>query len=95
MILFTITNYHHHDQLSCIFCFAGFFIQGFPKLLRFQAHHDRILKKYLPKLKKHLDKNGIDTGIYTLKWFFQCFLDRVSLISKVQIMLTFSVVDTL
>ena len=58
--------------------FAGFFIQGFPRLLRFQAHHDRILKKYLPKLKKHLDKNGIDTGIYTLKWFFQCFLDRVS-----------------
>ena len=62
------------------FIVAGFFIQGFPKLLRFQAHHDRILKKYLPKLKKHLDKNGIDTGIYTLKWFFQCFLDRVSLI---------------
>jgi len=55
----------------------GFFIQGFPRLLRFQAHHDRILKKYLPKLKKHLDKNGIDTGIYTLKWFFQCFLDRI------------------
>lgn len=42
-----------------------------------QAHHERILKKFLPKLKKHLDKNGIDTGIYTLKWFFQCFLDRV------------------
>ena len=84
MTLFTLTNYHlhreSHDQLSCIFYFSGFFIQGFPKLLRFQAHHDRILKKYLPKLKKHLDKNGIDTGIYTLKWFFQCFLDRVSLI---------------
>jgi hypothetical protein len=61
-------------------CLSGFFIQGFPKLLRFQSHHDRILKKFLPKLKKHLDKNGIDTGIYTLKWFFQCFLDRVSII---------------
>eukprot|EP00095_Tigriopus_kingsejongensis_P001945 maker-scaffold1386_size43912-snap-gene-0.6 protein:Tk01945 transcript:maker-scaffold1386_size43912-snap-gene-0.6-mRNA-1 annotation:"conserved hypothetical protein" len=55
----------------------GFFIQGFPKLMRFQAHHEKVLKKFLPKLKKHLDKNGIDTGIYTLKWFFQCFLDRV------------------
>ncbi len=55
----------------------GFFIQGFPKLLRFQAHHERVLKKFLPKLKKHLDRNGIDTGIYTLKWFFQCFLDRI------------------
>ncbi len=48
-----------------------------PRLLRFQAHHERVLKKFLPKVKKHLDKNGIDTGIYTLKWFFQCFLDRV------------------
>lgn len=55
----------------------GFFIQGFPKLMRFQRHHDKILKKFLPKLKKHLDKNNIDTGIYTLKWFFQCFLDRI------------------
>ncbi len=55
----------------------GFFIPGFPKLQRFQAHHERVLKKFLPKLKKHLDRNGIDTGIYTLKWFFQCFLDRV------------------
>ncbi|XP_037070333.1 USP6 N-terminal-like protein [Pollicipes pollicipes] len=55
----------------------GLFIHGFPKLLRLQAHHDKIMKKYLPKLKKHMEKNGIDTGIYTLKWFFQCFLDRV------------------
>jgi len=35
------------------------------------------MNKFLPKLKKHLDRNGVDTGIYTLKWFFQCFLDRV------------------
>ena len=56
----------------------GFFIHGFPKLLRFQQHHDKVMKKFLPKLKKHLDKQGIDSGIYTLKWFFQCFLDRVS-----------------
>ncbi|KAF4532149.1 hypothetical protein B566_EDAN015300 [Ephemera danica] len=34
-------------------------------------HHDKIMKKFLPRLKKHLDKNGVDTGIYTLKWFFQ------------------------
>ena len=54
------------------------FIIGFPKLLRLQTHHEKVLKKFLPRLKKHLDKNGIDTGLYTLKWFFQCFLDRVS-----------------
>lgn len=55
----------------------GFFIPGFPKLLRYQEHHDKIMNKFLPKLKKHLDKHGVDTGIYTLKWFFQCFLDRI------------------
>lgn len=55
----------------------GFFIPGFPKLIRFQDHHDKIMNKLLPKLKKHLDKNGVETGLYTLKWFFQCFLDRI------------------
>ncbi|PRD28730.1 UNVERIFIED_CONTAM: USP6 N-terminal-like protein [Trichonephila clavipes] len=55
----------------------GFFIPGFPKLQRFQEHHDKILTRLLPKLKKHLDKYEIHTSLYTLKWFFQCFLDRV------------------
>jgi len=55
----------------------GFFIPGFPKLIRFQEHHDKILHKKLRRLQKHLVANSIDTGIYTLKWFFQCFLDRL------------------
>ncbi|KAM9754109.1 uncharacterized protein ACNS7B_007192 [Menidia menidia] len=54
----------------------GFFIPGFPKLHRFQAHHELILSKMLPKLKKHLDKEQMTTGIYTTKWFLQCFVDR-------------------
>jgi len=54
----------------------GFFIPGFPKLLRFQAHHDKILSKFMPRLKKHLDSNEIHASFYTMKWFFQCFLDR-------------------
>ena len=37
-----------------VFPVAGFFVPGFPKLLRFQAHHDQIISKLLPKLKKHL-----------------------------------------
>ena len=55
----------------------GFFIPGFPKLIRFQDHHDRILHKKLRRLQKHLVNQGITTGLYTLKWFFQCFLDRL------------------
>ncbi|XP_047237290.1 USP6 N-terminal-like protein [Girardinichthys multiradiatus] len=54
----------------------GLFIPGFPKLHRFQAHHELILSKMLPKLKKHLDKEQMTTGIYSTKWFLQCFIDR-------------------
>ncbi|XP_061677430.1 TBC1 domain family member 10A [Syngnathoides biaculeatus] len=54
----------------------GFFIPGFPKLQRFQAHHERILSKMLPKLRKHLDKEQMSCGVYTTKWFLQCFIDR-------------------
>ncbi|KAM6290374.1 USP6 N-terminal-like protein [Porphyrio hochstetteri] len=54
----------------------GFFIPGFPKLLRFQEHHDKILKKFLSKLKQHMDSQDMSTSFYTTKWFFQCFLDR-------------------
>ncbi|XP_062990814.1 USP6 N-terminal-like protein [Elgaria multicarinata webbii] len=54
----------------------GFFIPGFPKLLRFQEHHDKIMKKFLSKLKQHFDSQEVNTTFYTMKWFFQCFLDR-------------------
>lgn len=31
----------------------GFFVPGFPKLLRFQNHYEKVIQKYLPKVKKH------------------------------------------
>lgn len=55
----------------------GFFIPGFPKLRRFSAHHDAIIKRLLPKVYTHFKDFGIDSTLYTLKWFFQCFLDKV------------------
>lgn len=55
----------------------GLFVPGFPKLLRFQNHHDKILKKMMPKMYKHLEREGVYTSLYTLKWFMQCFLDRL------------------
>ncbi|KAM8935344.1 USP6 N-terminal-like protein isoform 4-T4 [Lycaon pictus] len=54
----------------------GFFVPGFQKLLRFQAHHERILERALPDLRKHMDEEQMSTGIYTPKWFLQCFLGR-------------------
>lgn len=55
----------------------GFFVPGFPKLRRFSAHHDTIIKKLLPKVSKRCKQFQIDSTLYTLKWFFQCFLDKV------------------
>ncbi|KAG5270169.1 hypothetical protein AALO_G00189540 [Alosa alosa] len=54
----------------------GFFVPGFPKLQRFQSHHDQILSKLQPRLKKHLDREQMTSGIYSTKWFLQCFIDR-------------------
>ncbi|KAF3686175.1 USP6 N-terminal-like protein [Channa argus] len=54
----------------------GFFVPGFPKLQRFQTHHDQIVSKLIPKLKKHLDREQMSAGIYSTKWFLQCFVDR-------------------
>ncbi|KAL5010531.1 hypothetical protein ScPMuIL_012836 [Solemya velum] len=54
----------------------GFFIPGFLKLLRFQEHHDTVLKKFLPKVRRQLEKNDVYATLYTIKWFLQCFLDR-------------------
>lgn len=35
------------------FSMHGFFVPGFPKLHRFQEQYEKILQKYLPRLKKH------------------------------------------
>nr|XP_022915710.1 USP6 N-terminal-like protein isoform X1 [Onthophagus taurus] len=55
----------------------GLYKEGFPKLNRFLEHHDRILTKFMPKLKNHLDKHGLDAILYSLKWYFVCFVERV------------------
>ncbi|XP_011495459.1 PREDICTED: USP6 N-terminal-like protein [Ceratosolen solmsi marchali] len=54
----------------------GFYVDGFPKLNRFIEHHDKIMTKFLPKLKRKLDKCGCDSILYALKWFFVVFQER-------------------
>lgn len=64
--------------MSCDkYAMHGFFIPGFPKLVRFSNHHDLIIKKLLPRVYKRFKEYQIDSTLYTLKWFFQCFLDKV------------------
>lgn len=59
------------------FAMHGLFIVGFPKLSRFLAHHDQILTKFLPKVKKHFDSCNLDSILYSLKWFFVVFVERI------------------
>lgn len=60
------------------FAMHGLYIEGFPKLTRFLAHHDKIITKFLPKLKRHFDQYNLDSILYSLKWFFVIFIERVS-----------------
>ncbi len=55
----------------------GLYIIGFPKLMRVLAHHDKIISKFLPKVKKFLDKHTMDAVLYCLKWFFVIFVERI------------------
>lgn len=55
----------------------GLYIEGFPKLTRFLSHHDKIIGKFLPKLKKHFDQYNLDSILYSLKWFFVIFIERI------------------
>ncbi|XP_059622755.1 USP6 N-terminal-like protein [Phlebotomus argentipes] len=66
-VLFTDDKYAMH----------GLFIEGFPKLTRFLSHHDRLLERFMPRLKRHLDKHHVDSVLYSLKWFFVVFVERV------------------
>ncbi|XP_014218955.1 USP6 N-terminal-like protein [Copidosoma floridanum] len=54
----------------------GFYVDGFPKLNRYIEHYDKIMSKFLPKLKRKLDECGCDSILYALKWFFVVFQER-------------------
>lgn len=68
--------YRYIDSKPFVFV-PGFYVDGFPKLNRFIEHHDKIMTKFLPKLKRKLDKCGCDSILYALKWFFVVFQERV------------------
>ncbi|XP_036333446.1 USP6 N-terminal-like protein isoform X2 [Rhagoletis pomonella] len=55
----------------------GLFIEGFPKLTRFLEHHDRILSKLMRKLHQHFMKHNVDAILYSIKWFFVIFVERI------------------
>lgn len=67
----------HTLMIDKKFSMHGLYIVGFPKLMRFMKHHDKILTKFLPRVKKHFDKQNLDAVLYSLKWFFVIFVERI------------------
>lgn len=48
--------------------FSGLFIPGFPKLLRYQDHHEAILKKFLPKIRKNFVSVIFIVFMLSMEW---------------------------
>ena len=60
---------------------TGFFIPGFPKLIRFQDHHDKIIKKFMPRLKKHLvSSSSFHSSFFYFSSFHSSFFPSFSFI---------------
>ncbi|CAH8864343.1 unnamed protein product [Trichobilharzia szidati] len=64
-----MTGYRHNMH--------SVYVADFPGLKRLFAHHERIVRKLLPILDKHFTKHDMLTSTYALKWYMQCFLDRL------------------
>lgn len=43
----------HSLMVNKKYMMHGFFVPGFPKLMRFQNHYEKVIQKYLPRVKKH------------------------------------------
>ncbi|GAA49563.1 USP6 N-terminal-like protein [Clonorchis sinensis] len=55
----------------------GVYVHNFPGLYRLFEHHERVVKRLLPSISKHFAEQDLSTSTYALKWFMQCFLDRL------------------
>ncbi|CAH8584362.1 unnamed protein product [Heterobilharzia americana] len=64
-----MTGYRHNMH--------SVYVADFPGLKRLFTHHERIVRKLLPILDKHFTKHDMLTSTYALKWYMQCFLDRL------------------
>jgi len=53
----------------------GRFLPEFPMLQQSFWIFEKLLKKHLPKVAKHLDKENVMTTFYATKWFLTVFLD--------------------
>eukprot|EP00057_Strongylocentrotus_purpuratus_P014706 XP_011669180.1 PREDICTED: USP6 N-terminal-like protein [Strongylocentrotus purpuratus] len=58
----------------------GFFIPGFPKLIRYQDHHENILRKLLPKIRKNLVSNLVlipPAKLHLLQVYYRKLLPKI------------------
>lgn len=67
----------HSLMVNKKYMMHGFFVPGFPKLMRFQNHYEKVIQKYLPRVKKHFvsfyyfNKVIFKTGLFPI---FKCLV---------------------
>lgn len=47
---------------------------GFPLLFKYFWIQERLMRKFIPALAKHMETHGISTSIYATKWYLTLFL---------------------
>lgn len=55
------------------FGLRGLFLPGFPRLYRQYTIHEKLFRLLLPDLHKHFDVEGIQTSMYSTRWFLTLF----------------------
>lgn len=55
------------------FGLRGLFLPGFPRLYRQYAIHEKLFASLLPDLHKHFEVEGIQTSMYSTRWFLTLF----------------------
>ncbi|CAH8583338.1 unnamed protein product [Dicrocoelium dendriticum] len=55
----------------------GLYSRDFPGLYRLFEQHEQVLERLLPAISKHFKTQDLPTSTYALKWFMQCFLNRL------------------
>lgn len=78
------------DDLRLMYC------TGFPLLFEYFWIQERLMKKFLPKLWRHLEQHSITTSIYATKWYLTLFLSfPTRLAARIWDLLLFYGVDIL
>ena len=77
--MFSLTHHRTQDSFWTLVCLmttygcGGMFRPGLPRFQLLTFQFDMLLKKTFPKLKKHLESQGVASSMYSSQWFITLF----------------------